>query len=97
MQFPLIFTGKGTKNAIAWSVKIREAYQPVSQKSGSIPGTTIGLTELSSPKATIQRDLEENSHQDISEVYQVFSDEILGSGQFGTVYSGKSSYGEIME
>ena len=26
--------------------------------------------------------------QDISQVYQVFSDEILGSGQFGVVYGG---------
>lgn len=26
--------------------------------------------------------------QDISEFYQIFSDEVLGSGQFGVVYSG---------
>lgn len=26
--------------------------------------------------------------QDISELYQIFSDEILGSGQFGVVYGG---------
>ena len=74
-------TGKGTKNGIAWAVKIREAYQPVSNTAKS---------ELLAPKPQPmkQRDLEENSHQDISEVYQVFSDEILGSGQFGTVFSG---------
>lgn len=26
--------------------------------------------------------------QDISELYQIFSDEVLGSGQFGVVYGG---------
>lgn len=27
--------------------------------------------------------------QDISLLYQIFSDEVLGSGQFGVVYGGK--------
>lgn len=27
--------------------------------------------------------------QDISSVYQIFADEVLGSGQFGIVYGGK--------
>lgn len=27
--------------------------------------------------------------QDVSLLYQVFSDEVLGSGQFGVVYGGK--------
>ena len=30
------------------------------------------------------------SFQDISHLYQVFPDEILGSGQFGIVYGGES-------
>lgn len=76
-------TGKGTRNAISWAGKIKEAFQPVSATVKS---------ELLSPKPmpgpVKHKDLEENSHQDISEVYQVYPDEILGSGQFGTVYSG---------
>lgn len=28
--------------------------------------------------------------QDISSVYQIFADEVLGSGQFGIVYGGQS-------
>lgn len=28
--------------------------------------------------------------QDISSVYQIFADEVLGSGQFGIVYGGES-------
>lgn len=30
------------------------------------------------------------SEQEFSQLYQIFADEILGSGQFGTVYGGKS-------
>lgn len=30
-----------------------------------------------------------NVFQDISSVYQIFTDEVLGSGQFGVVYGGK--------
>ena len=29
--------------------------------------------------------------QDIGMVYQIFADEVLGSGQFGVVYGGRSS------
>lgn len=29
--------------------------------------------------------------QDISSVYQIFADEVLGSGQFGVVYGGEAS------
>jgi hypothetical protein len=31
------------------------------------------------------------SEQEFSQMYQIFADEILGSGQFGTVYGGKSN------
>lgn len=30
--------------------------------------------------------------QDIGTVYQIFADEVLGSGQFGVVYGGMSVY-----
>lgn len=78
-------TGKGTRVAIGWCEKIKEAFQPVS--------TTV-KPELLAPKPPSPEpvkqhvDVEEDSHLDISQFYQVFSDEILGSGQFGTVYSG---------
>ena len=73
-------TGKGTRIAIGWAEKIKEAFQPVSN--------TLLAPKPPSPEPVKHKDLEEDSHQDISQVYQVFSDEILGSGQFGIVYSG---------
>ena len=34
-------------------------------------------------------DKEEATCNDISQIYQIFADEVLGSGQFGIVYGGK--------
>ena len=34
--------------------------------------------------------------QDIASVYQIFSDEVLGSGQFGIVYGGTHFYFHMM-
>lgn len=34
-------------------------------------------------------DKEEATCNDISQIYQIFPDEVLGSGQFGIVYGGK--------
>lgn len=33
--------------------------------------------------------------QDINSVYQIFPDEVLGSGQFGIVYGGKTTTAEV--
>ena len=38
---------------------------------------------------SFQRDISDEKASDISEIYQVFPDDVLGSGQFGIVYGGK--------
>ena len=39
---------------------------------------------------TEKKDEREDRITDISQLYQIFPDEVLGSGQFGIVYGGKS-------
>ncbi|KAL2079226.1 hypothetical protein ACEWY4_024970 [Coilia grayii] len=58
----------------AWEAAIRQALMPV-QGSDHRTGATGG-------------GLQQGEAQDISSVYQIFSDEVLGSGQFGIVYGG---------
>ncbi|XP_047133176.1 serine/threonine-protein kinase D1 isoform X2 [Hydra vulgaris] len=75
-------SGKGTRIAISWAEEIRSAFQSVSVSR------PINLLDESVEES---KDVEEsiiNKNVDISLIYQVFSDEILGSGQFGIVYGG---------
>ncbi|KAG7465249.1 hypothetical protein MATL_G00174380 [Megalops atlanticus] len=59
----------------AWEAAIRQALMPV-QSSGHVTqdGADPGAQDEGTP--------------DISAVYQIFADEVLGSGQFGVVYGG---------
>jgi hypothetical protein len=41
----------------------------------------------------LHHDLAVSASQDIATVYQIFPDEVLGSGQFGVVYGGKGAAG----
>lgn len=86
-------SGKGTRIAIAWAEEIKSAYQPV---SASQPDSMMQQQpKPSSPepdedaeqRKRIQAQ-DEAAEKDISQVYQVFPDDILGSGQFGVVYGG---------
>ncbi|XP_055051364.2 protein kinase D4 [Misgurnus anguillicaudatus] len=59
----------------SWESALKLALRPVQGTTGDITIT--------------KGDKEHNKEsQDISELYQIFSDEVLGSGQFGVVYSG---------
>uniref|UniRef100_A0A667XQS4 protein kinase C n=1 Tax=Myripristis murdjan TaxID=586833 RepID=A0A667XQS4_9TELE len=74
----------------AWEGAIRQALMPVE-------GHTLGKENQGEPKIRLhhRHTLNEsvsayvvNVFQDISSVYQIFTDEVLGSGQFGVVYGG---------
>uniref|UniRef100_A0AAZ3NSI6 Serine/threonine-protein kinase n=1 Tax=Oncorhynchus tshawytscha TaxID=74940 RepID=A0AAZ3NSI6_ONCTS len=81
-------SGVGREVAKAWEGAIRQALMPVIfQDAPPIEGHTphskikyniTFLAKLSFPSVL-----------DIGMVYQIFADEILGSGQFGVVYGGK--------
>uniref|UniRef100_A0A183CHA0 Protein kinase C n=1 Tax=Globodera pallida TaxID=36090 RepID=A0A183CHA0_GLOPA len=91
-------------NASQWVSAIRQALMPVTPQSSGAPsvGTptrrerdSLGgkeMTQLKVPQQEQQQighlGVQIQSEQEFSQLYQIFADEILGSGQFGTVYGG---------
>ncbi|XP_058531110.1 serine/threonine-protein kinase D2 isoform X2 [Ochotona princeps] len=79
--------GQGAESARGWETAIRQALMPVIlQDAASAPGHTPhrqASLSISVSNSQIQENV------DIATVYQIFPDEVLGSGQFGVVYGGK--------
>ncbi|KAL8219817.1 UNVERIFIED_CONTAM: Serine/threonine-protein kinase D2 [Gekko kuhli] len=79
--------GDGQENAKSWENAIRQALMPVilqgaPNAQGQAPHRQASL-RISVSNSQIQENV------DIATVYQIFPDEVLGSGQFGVVYGGK--------
>ncbi|XP_017157578.1 serine/threonine-protein kinase D3 [Poecilia reticulata] len=71
----------------SWEKAIRQALMPVTPKASGGAGPSKDHKELSISISVSNSQIQENV--DISSVYQIFADEVLGSGQFGIVYGGK--------
>lgn len=67
-----VFAGVGAYLAKSWETAIRQALMPVTNSASPTEQTT-------EPEEKIT---------DMSQIYQIFPDEVLGSGQFGIVYGG---------
>uniref|UniRef100_A0A665TYQ4 Serine/threonine-protein kinase n=1 Tax=Echeneis naucrates TaxID=173247 RepID=A0A665TYQ4_ECHNA len=83
-------SGIGREVAKAWESAIRQALMPVIfQDAPPAEGNTTHskLTEAKCSISVSNSQIQENV--DIGTVYQIFADEVLGSGQFGVVYGGK--------
>ncbi|XP_055993048.1 serine/threonine-protein kinase D2 [Sorex fumeus] len=80
-------SAQGAEAARGWETAIRQALMPVIlQDAPSTPGHTPhrqASLSISVSNSQIQENV------DIATVYQIFPDEVLGSGQFGVVYGGK--------
>ena len=93
--------GAGKEAAAEWEAAIKAAVMPVVKTSSS---TTAGQEEQPAPAAaskekpastspspstakTSEKE-KEGRETEISQAYQIFPDEVLGSGQFGIVYGG---------
>ncbi|XP_051534609.1 serine/threonine-protein kinase D2-like [Myxocyprinus asiaticus] len=79
-------SGLGREFAKGWETAIREALMPVIFKDNPPAGHTPhrqASVSISVSNSQIQENV------DIWTVYQIFADEVLGSGQFGVVYGGK--------
>uniref|UniRef100_A0A7N6FEG9 Serine/threonine-protein kinase n=1 Tax=Anabas testudineus TaxID=64144 RepID=A0A7N6FEG9_ANATE len=79
----LAASGVGIEVAQGWEKAIRQALMPVTPQ----PSVASAAEELSISISVSNCQIQENV--DIASVYQIFSDEVLGSGQFGIVYGGK--------
>ncbi|XP_045928957.1 serine/threonine-protein kinase D2 isoform X1 [Micropterus dolomieu] len=80
-------SGIGREVAKAWESVVRQALMPVIFQDAppSEGNTTHRQASISISVSNSQ--IQENV--DIGTVYQIFADEVLGSGQFGVVYGGK--------
>ncbi|XP_068601288.1 serine/threonine-protein kinase D2 [Brachionichthys hirsutus] len=79
-------SGIGREVAKAWESAIRQALMPVIFQDAPPAGNTThrqASISISVSNSQIQENV------DIGSVYQIFADEVLGSGQFGVVYGGK--------
>ncbi|KAM9466119.1 serine/threonine-protein kinase D3 isoform 2-T2 [Clarias gariepinus] len=87
----LAASGVGLEVAQGWEMAIRQALMPVpvtpQPSVGAAAGQGKDHKELSMSISVSNSQIQENV--DISSVYQIFADEVLGSGQFGIVYGGK--------
>uniref|UniRef100_A0A671M4C3 Serine/threonine-protein kinase n=1 Tax=Sinocyclocheilus anshuiensis TaxID=1608454 RepID=A0A671M4C3_9TELE len=83
--------GVGLEVAQGWERAIRQALMPVpvtpQPSMGAAAGQSKDHKELSISISVSNSQIQENV--DISSIYQIFADEVLGSGQFGIVYGGK--------
>ncbi|CAG9532844.1 unnamed protein product [Cercopithifilaria johnstoni] len=76
---------EGTGILTAWAAAIRQAMMPITPQTSAVSvqeHTIVDSDEMG------QLDTQLQGEQDFSQRYQIFIDEILGSGQFGIVYGG---------
>ncbi|CAB4057499.1 PKD [Lepeophtheirus salmonis] len=67
----------------------REEYGIVTHSAASIESAVSVNCQITSTSASLKlKSFEERNEETLSQLYQIFSDEILGSGQFGIVYGG---------
>ncbi|KAI4902192.1 hypothetical protein NFI96_029566 [Prochilodus magdalenae] len=83
----MLVSGAGQDVARMWEMAIQHALMPVISKGMAHSGRHSQHKEISISISVSNCQIQENV--DISTVYQIFPDEVLGSGQFGIVYGGK--------
>ncbi|KAM5129181.1 serine/threonine-protein kinase D1 [Mantella aurantiaca] len=81
----VVNSGVGMEVARMWEIAIQHALMPVNPKGAN--GGSSQHRDVSISISVSNCQVQENV--DISSVYQIFPDEVLGSGQFGIVYGGK--------
>ncbi|POI34888.1 hypothetical protein CIB84_001360, partial [Bambusicola thoracicus] len=83
----VLTSGIGIDVARMWEMAIQHALMPVIPKGTSMGSGPSVHRDISISISVSNCQVQENV--DISTVYQIFPDEVLGSGQFGIVYGGK--------
>ncbi|XP_029981769.1 serine/threonine-protein kinase D1 [Sphaeramia orbicularis] len=83
----LLVSGIGQDVARMWEMAIQHALMPAVSTGISHSLHRSGHKEVSISISVSNCQIQENV--DINSIYQIFPDEVLGSGQFGIVYGGK--------
>nr|XP_057946849.1 serine/threonine-protein kinase D1-like isoform X1 [Doryrhamphus excisus] len=83
----MLVSGTGQDVSRMWEMAIKHALMPAVSTGISHGCHGDGHKEVSVSFSVSNRHIQENV--DINSVYQIFPDEVLGSGQFGIVYGGK--------
>uniref|UniRef100_A0A8C8RUN5 Serine/threonine-protein kinase n=1 Tax=Pelusios castaneus TaxID=367368 RepID=A0A8C8RUN5_9SAUR len=85
----VLTSGIGLDVARMWEMAIQHALMPVIPKGSSVRSGPSLHRDISISISVSNCQIQENV--DISTVYQIFPDEVLGSGQFGIVYGGRTN------
>ncbi|KAM4542953.1 serine/threonine-protein kinase D1 isoform 2-T2 [Odontesthes bonariensis] len=83
----ILVSGVGHDVARMWEMAIQHALMPAVSSGVCCSSHHSGHKEVSISISVSNCQIQENV--DINSVYQIFPDEVLGSGQFGIVYGGK--------
>uniref|UniRef100_A0A8C4NI68 Serine/threonine-protein kinase n=1 Tax=Eptatretus burgeri TaxID=7764 RepID=A0A8C4NI68_EPTBU len=90
MKYGLPCSGVDCNVAQSWEMAIHQALRPVNPKdSEHCPRSEASPQHRAVSISISISNSEIPENVDISTVYQIFPDEVLGSGQFGIVYGGK--------
>ncbi|KAH7730275.1 serine/threonine-protein kinase D1 [Aphelenchoides avenae] len=78
---------------VNWASAIKQALMPVTPQPSGQSGdlnrnSDMVQLKVPAPGETGHLGVQIQSEQEFSQLYQIFADEILGAGQFGTVYGG---------
>lgn len=75
-------SGVGREQALCWEHAIRQGLMPVTPQPSSEPSSGSSVP-------TDGHAVPQGKDEDVSQLYQIFPDDILGSGQFGIVYGAR--------
>ena len=83
----------GKEAAVEWETAIKDAVMPVvktSSTAGQEEQPAVPSVNKEKTVSTVKSNEKEKEGREteISQAYQIFPDEVLGSGQFGIVYGG---------
>uniref|UniRef100_UPI00358F666D serine/threonine-protein kinase D1-like n=1 Tax=Myxine glutinosa TaxID=7769 RepID=UPI00358F666D len=81
--------GIGVEVARGWEDAIRKALMPVASQGCAVRGDRGSEKHRDIGVSISISNCQVKENVDISSMYQIFPDEVLGSGQFGVVYGGK--------
>uniref|UniRef100_A0A8R1DGC4 Protein kinase domain-containing protein n=2 Tax=Caenorhabditis japonica TaxID=281687 RepID=A0A8R1DGC4_CAEJA len=79
---------KNSLDAQSWTSSIQSALMPVTPQTSVVGGKRVDKLKVPTEGDSGHLGTNIQTEHEFSQLYQIFAEEILGSGQFGTVYGG---------